>query len=361
MASASSKWLFVLGVALLGPERAMAEDLPPLEQIQPAQGQETPETLLLWLLAPEPGQRAEAQVRLLPHAHEWLPPGFLAQVDHLALSAGNNEDERGYLREFLRLLTLHGTRVERLLAHPRLAELSQPEVDEGHRLVAAWRETGPGLALQATRYASRCAEGALPPTLLLRDWRLLRLREELKPLGGLALPALEHLLLTGTPEQRLAGIALTDALRLRPGRDALARLEDDVSEVPVYGDFNERIIRIIRSDAPNDPLPPKWEWLRLPMARYAQRLERNLSHDWADDFQDPAYLSAETRVAERVWLAPFPAEPHWTGPDVELRDELRGIGIALAGDEQAFWNQVRPRWRAWWRTHGQHLVANRPE
>ncbi|WP_434390524.1 hypothetical protein [Melittangium boletus] len=347
MASPSSKWLFVLGAMLLGPASA--------------QGQETPETLLLWLLAPEPGQRAEAQVRLLPHAHEWLPPGFLAQVDHLALSVGSNEDERGYLREFLRLLTLHGTRVERLLAHPRLAALIQPEVEEGHRLVAAWRETGPGLAFQATRYYNRCAEGAPPPLLLIRDWRLLRLREELKPLGGLALPALEHLLRTGPLEQRFAGIALTDALRLRPGRDALARLEDDASEVPVYVDRGERFIQIIRSDRPSPRYEPDWEWMDMSLSRCARRLARDLTQDWAEVFTAPAFLSAETRVAERVWLAPFSAETHWTGPDVELRDELRRHGEALAGDEQAFWNQVRPRWRAWWRTHGHQLVANRQE
>lgn len=367
----SRKLLFVL-IAVFLPmagsarplEPGTASDLPPphpwpsLDEARPDNGQQSPEELLLWLLSSDPAQRAEAQARLLPYAHEWLPPGWLSRLELLAAST-RDEQERGHVLEFLQVLTWHGMRVERLGPYPKLAALIEEDVERGRQLVAEWRKVRTGGELQVDLGGGWCAEGRPPPRLIIQTWRLERLRSELAPLGGLALPALEHLLVSGSPPERLSGIALAHELRLHPSPDVMARLLEDPASVEVDAEEPTRVIYVIKAKGPPPP-PPQWIKAQVTLSQCAPLLERKGTDSGTGDVPVSAVRSAENRMSDRMWLAPFGTSWWlWTGPDSDWVLDLRRLGADRARDEQEYWNRARPLWRAWWRTRSEDWLDSR--
>lgn len=321
---------------------------PALEQVRPDSGQESQEELLGWLVASEDAQRAEALIRLLSSAD-----GLLPRLEALAASTGD-EAARARLLEPLRVLSLRRLRLEQLEAYPHLSALVARDVVRGRELVAPWMAVASADALVEELPSSLCGVGPQPVSkLLIEGGRLQRLRDELRALGGLALPAIEQLLSSPSAPARLQGLALADVLDLRPSRTTLARLQQDPAELELAARYAPTFFS------------PKTENLRskVSIARRAKILTQEPLFPELRQVtgEQPVALGIEGRLDE--WLSAV----RRLGEDevarqrlalsTDLTNVLRGAGAWQARDEQEYWNRARPLWRAWWRAVGPGVEA----
>jgi hypothetical protein len=288
-------------------------------------------------VASEDAQRAEALIRLLPLADVLLP-----RLETLAASTGD-EAERARLLEALQVLTLRRIRLEQLEAYPNLSVLVVGRVARGRELVAPWMEVTAveGLVLEFPGGIVLCGLGPQPaPKLLFEGERLQRLRDELRALGGLALPAVEQLLFSPSAPARLLGLALMDVLGLHPGTLTRARLQRDRGEVEL-DTRNAELLRVKVSIAGRAELLAGGNTQReehvtgQPPERVAPGIEK-----WLGEWLSGVRLLGDDDVArERELLLS------------DLTNVLRGVAWQ-ARDEQEYWNHARPLWRAWWRGVG---------
>lgn len=316
---------------------------------QPDVGSQSEEDLLGWLVSSDRPQRAEAQVRLLPLGRSLLP-----RLEGLA-SRRRDDEARAGLLEFLKILTSARVHPAELRPYRELAPLAEAPVARGLELVTHFQaeNTAPGLVDELPGGPFDPEPSEPEPRLLIEGQDLLRLRDRLAEIGGLALPGLERLLSSPSAIARLQGIVLVGALRLRPDVTTLEVLQWDAREVELDARY-----------APSAFLRPSEEPARCAVTVYkragflAQHLDRPFRGQRKDS--DRAALRAEDALFEWFQAVQRPGRsdfPYQDPPELgDLLNSLRKTGAWEASDEQEYWNHARLVWRVWWR-----VVGPRPE
>ncbi|RKH51738.1 hypothetical protein [Corallococcus aberystwythensis] len=318
------------------------------EQLRPDTGSQSEEELLDWLIAGDPAQRAEAQVRLLSRGAALLPG-----LEALATRARDGE-ARAALLEFIQVLTKRRIHPDLLGGHPELSALSAKAVARGMGLVAFWEtEPAPRELIEELPVRLCGNEPLTDSRLRIEGRRLQELRDKLGTLGGLALPGVERLLASPSATVRLQGIVLAAALGLRPGQAALERLRNDPGEVEMEG-------RHADSDVIETAPLASWR-SKVSLSKRASLVARKFGASWREvRGHDTAVNRAEAGIIE--W---FGAVRTAAAADDSLRPTERVsedliTGLRLDGgwdvtDAQQYWNHVRPVWRLFWRTFGPDL------
>lgn len=317
--------------------------------LPPDTGSESEADLIGWLVSSDRAQRAEAQVRLLPRGRSLLP-----RLETLA-SGTRDDEERAGLAEFLRIVTVAKLHPSELRGYRELGALAGKPVALGLDLVARFQAGSPAPGLVDELPGGMFDDLPSEPErrLLIEGQDLLRLRDRLAELGGLALPALERLLSSPSALARLQGIALVGALRLRPDSATLEALQWDAREVELDARY-----------APSDFFRSREGPTRCAVTVYKragflyQHLVRPLRGQRKDT--DRAALRAEDALFEWFQAVQRPGRsdfPYQDPPELgDLLNSLRKTGAWEASDEQQYWNQARLVWRVWWRE-----VGPRPE